>query len=205
MQSYERVESQEDMDFLLASIAGFHDSMTKEIHLMNRGYVRADKSMMMSHRFDAQILIQSQWKPFALELLFVGVRELCVDDPGEYWGASGSVEIKSAPVETRRIAMKFDSALRVMSESLYYKVRTECLGVQAFLKSEVPSPDAVPASPLEDKWRQCSGCCNAWECEPTDVFSYCPSCGQLTEIRPVDERFNLSPKPGPPVKSHPRR
>ena len=60
--------------------------MTKEIHLINRGYVCPDKRMVMTHRFDAQVLVQSQWEPFAVELLFQGIRELQLDDPGEYWG-----------------------------------------------------------------------------------------------------------------------
>ena len=59
----------------------------------------------MTHRFDAQVLVQSQWEPFAVELLFQGIRELQLDDPGEYWGASGTVELITAPVETRRVKM----------------------------------------------------------------------------------------------------
>jgi hypothetical protein len=70
MKSYIEVKTQEDMVKLLNSIMGFHDSMAKEFHLMNRGWVDKDCQMMMSHSFDLQLLIQSQWEPYAIELIF---------------------------------------------------------------------------------------------------------------------------------------
>ncbi len=183
MRSYQPIVSQEDMDRLLASIARFHDSMTKEIHLVNRGYVLPDKSMSMNHQYDAQILIQSQWEPFGLELLFVGIQELHLAKAGEYWEGSGSVEVTTTPVETRRIKMAFDADLKIVSEALSYRIRKDWLGSKAFLKSEVPSPDAVSSQVLQDKWRQCSSCQDAWEEEIREDFSYCPRCGKLTELQ----------------------
>src|ERR1700734_454654 len=112
MELYKGIESQEDMDGLLASIAGFHDSLTKEIHLVNRNYVRDDKSIVYATSeaaFDAQLLIQSQWAPFAIELLFIGVRELCVVSSGEHWAAAGTLKESAAPVESRRVRISFDS------------------------------------------------------------------------------------------------
>jgi hypothetical protein len=138
------------MDRLLASIAGFHDGITKEIHLVNRACVRgSDKSIVMTPRFDAQVLIQSQWEPFAMELLFTGIRELRLSDAREYWGASGSVEVVTSPAETKRVKMAFDSELKVVSDRLFYRVREGWLGPRSFLKSEVPSFDAVPATVLQ--------------------------------------------------------
>jgi hypothetical protein len=186
MRSYDTIASQEDMDRLLASIAGFHDSMTKEIHLVNRGYVRPDKSMIMTHRFDAQVLIQSQWEPFAVELLFMGITELHLGNPGEYWGASGSVEVTTAPVEMKRIKMAFDSELTIVCQRLSYRVRKDWLGNKSFLKFEVPSADTVPAHIFENRWRQCSSCRDCWEEDLSEEFSYCENCGQLTELQKQD-------------------
>jgi hypothetical protein len=171
------------MDRLLDSIAGFHDSMTKEIHMVNRGYVTPDHTMMMGLKFDAQVLIQSQWDPFGLEMVFVGVKDIHLTGPGEYWGATGSVELKLAPVKEKRIKMRFDSSFTVVSEGLFYRVRSEWLGKKSFLKSEVPSDMALPAQIIRDKWRQCSSCHDAWEEELGEVFSFCPSCGELTEVQ----------------------
>jgi hypothetical protein len=186
VESYISIESQEDMDRLLASISGFHDSLTKEIHLVNRNYIRDDKSIVFATSeagFDAQLLIQSQWPPFAIELLFTGVRELYVGGSNEHWGATGALEARNSPVESRRIRMSFDSQLKVCSDKLFYRFRTEWLGTRSRLKSEVPSPDAVLATQLDGRWRQCSSCCDAWEEELDDAFAYCPSCGHLTELR----------------------
>jgi predicted RNA-binding Zn-ribbon protein involved in translation (DUF1610 family) len=186
MRTYHSIVSQQDMDNLLASIAGFHDSMTKEIHLVNRGYVQPDKSMMMGHRFDAQVLIQSQWEPFAVELLFSDIQDLHLGDPGEYWDACGSVEVITTPVEDRRISMSFDSALTIVCKDLSYRVRSDWLGQKAFLTTEIPSEAAIAAHVLRDNWRQCSSCKDAWQEEPSREFSYCPNCGELTELQVQD-------------------
>jgi hypothetical protein len=181
MRSYNSVSTQADMDRLLASIAGFHDSLAKEIHLVNRGYVRPDASMVMGHKYDAQVLIQSQWEPFAIELLFTGVQELSAGTPREYWGASGRADHIESPVE-QRITMTFDSELKIVSERLYYRVRKEWLGKKTFLTSEVPSDNVVPAHTVQDGWRQCSSCSDAWEESADKEFSYCPNCEQLTQL-----------------------
>jgi hypothetical protein len=189
VESYLAVESQQDLDQLLASTTGFHDSLTKEIHLVNRNYVHDDKSIVYANfeaGFDAQVLIQSQWAPFAIELLFTGVRELYVGDSNEHWGATGSLEVTNAPVESRLIRISFDDDLKVCSDRLFYRFRSEWLGTKSHLKSEVPSPDAISATQLDGKWRQCSSCCDAWEEEMDEEFAYCPSCGHLTELRVHD-------------------
>lgn len=180
MRSYHAITSQDDMNRLLDSIAGFHDSMTKEIHLVNRAFVRRDASMVMEHQYDAQVLIQSQWEPFAVELLFTGISELTLSEASEYWGATGTVELIAN--ETQRITMLFDQDLKIVAEHLWYRVRREWLGQKAFLKSEVPSGDAIPARTVQEGWRQCSGCSDAWEESMEVEFSYCPGCERLTEL-----------------------
>jgi hypothetical protein len=118
-----------------------------------------------------------------LELLFMGIQKLHLAKPGECWEGSGFVEVTTTPVETRRIKMAFDADLKIVSEALSYRIRKDWLGNKAFLKSEVPSPDAVPSHALQEKWRQCSSCQDAWEEEISEDFSYCPKCGKLTELQ----------------------
>ncbi len=76
MNSYICVEFQQDMNQLLDSIM-ISVALQKEIHLVNRTFVRDDdKNIVVANSspgFDAQILIQSQWEPFAIELLFIGI------------------------------------------------------------------------------------------------------------------------------------
>lgn len=208
MRSYRSIRSQHDMDDLVASIVGFHDSMTKEIHLMNRGYVASDKSMMMGHRFDAQVLIQSQWEPMGLELLFIGITDLSMTDPGEYWGASGIVKVLDRTVENTEITMSFDSTLKIVCSQLLWRTRRDWLGKKSFLKSEVPMPEAVSAHSLQGNWRQCTSCSDAWEEPLHEEFSYCPGCGALTQLVDItDDLLSQLPRqlPSPAVtKSGPK-
>ena len=41
---------------------------------------------------------------------------------------------------------------------------------------------AIPAIRLEDRWRQCSACSEAWEEDEHVRISACPSCRQLTAL-----------------------
>ena len=92
MKSYIEIKNQEDIDHLIQSEFSFHDSMVKEMQILNRGFVNKNRSMDMSHRFDCKILIQTQWKPEAIEVVCIGVKVLNIVGPEEFMGASGSVK-----------------------------------------------------------------------------------------------------------------
>lgn len=177
------------MEKLLSTIAGFHDSMTKEIHIMNRGSVNPDHSMSMNHQFDVQCLIQSQWEPYAMELVFWNVSEMHLTDPGDYWSASGEVRRIVETVERTEIEMNFDGNFKIKASRLFYKPQPEMLGQKSFLRQEIPTPEAVSATLLVDDWRQCSHCLDAWEAPKEEIFSFCPSCGLMTEVN--KERCNF--------------
>jgi len=188
METYTEILAQEDMEKLLSTIAGFHDSMTKEVHLINRGYVQPDHSMSMNHKFDVQCLIQSQWEPYAMELVFCNVSEMHLTDPGEYWSAWGEVRSVVRTVEQTEIEMSFAGKFKIKASRLFYKSQPEQLGQKSFLRQEVPTPEAVSATLLEDNWRQCSNCQDAWEVPNEETFSFCPCCGLMTEINKVDKK-----------------
>jgi len=86
------------------------------------------------------------------------------------------------PVAQRLITLRFDHSLTIVSESLHIRTRPDWLGHQPFFGAEVPSPDAVAARTLQDQWRQCSQCADAWEVESNDEFSRCPGCGAITQL-----------------------
>lgn len=182
MTGYTEVRTQEEMDALLSRLAGFHDSMAKELHLVNRGWIDEDRSMTMTHRFDARLLIQSQWEVPGVELLFIGISRLEAGDAGEYWGAHGSVVRKTAPVETVRIVMSFDNALKITAERAFFVERPGWTGLKARLGSEVPRPECVSATAVGGTWRQCSSCADAFEASPAETYVVCPSCKELTEL-----------------------
>jgi hypothetical protein len=110
------------------------------------------------------------------------VTELHLTGAGEYWGAIGSVTHTQAPVAKTEIEMKFDSALKIRCAKLFYRNQSDWLGPKSFLKHEVPSNATVVAKPIEDRWRQCQKCFDAWEENPDTIFSYCTGCGNLTEL-----------------------
>jgi len=180
MIGYKEISSQEDMEVLLNKMAGFHDSLTKEFHIINRAYVLPDHCMVMGFRFDGQLLVQSQLPPYALELVCSNILELHINSPEGYWSAGGKVRIIGRSVE-KAVELNFDKAMKIVTERLFYCERSDWLGHRAFLGSEVPSVDAVAASKIEGKWRQCSVCSDAWEEEDRICFSLCPGCGRLTE------------------------
>lgn len=182
MRGYQEITTQAELEALLKRIAGFHDSMAKEFHIVNRGHVNPDHSMSMNHRFDARLLVQTQWPPFALEMVFIGVESLRMEDPGEYWGAIATVEDTPAPVEKRRIAFQFDRSLWIKAERLLVCDRSDWLGSVTRLGAEVPHPDCVPATEIVETWRQCSGCGDAFEAESSAIYATCPACGQMTEL-----------------------
>ncbi|HET9227758.1 MAG TPA: hypothetical protein VFR31_13880 [Thermoanaerobaculia bacterium] len=181
MRAYAEITTQEEMDALLSRVGGFHDSMAKELHLVNRGWVDPDRSMTMTHGFDARLLIQTQWPPFAIELLFIGIEQLQAQPPGEFWGASGSVTLVEAPVEKRLVTIRFDDELAISAARLFVLDRSDWLGPRARFGVEVPHPDCVAANPMEDGWRQCSLCAEAFQESADVIYVLCPGCGTLTE------------------------
>jgi hypothetical protein len=194
MKDYKEITTQTDMEALLSMVVGFHDSMAKEIRVINHGFVLPDHSMDMGHRFDCQILIQSQWEPFALELLACKMLNLDISDAGDYGGAEGKVISIESPAQRREIQLRFDASLSILSERLFYAVRPDWLGPKSRFRGDMPGPDAIDADALDGRWRQCSGCCDAWD-EDTDlVFSICPTCRCLTELK---QRQNQAPEDTP--------
>lgn len=182
MNHYYEVSSQEEMDELIKLMGDFHDSMTKEIHMINRGGVLADHSMLMSHQFDVQVLIQSQWQPYAVELLFIDMQQMSFQDALDYASATGVVRQESAANETPVIEMNFDSSFKISSRQVYYRVQSDLLGISARLKTEVPSPIAIKARMLEGRWRQCLDCNETWQDDAEEDYSVCPKCLRLTVI-----------------------
>lgn len=183
MKDYSEVTTQKEMDALIYSMGDFHDSMTKEVHMINRGGVLEDHKMLMSHQFDAQVLIQSQWQPYAIELFFCDVQQVSVVNALDYASATGTVAQESKADETPLLTINFDSAVKISSRRLYFKVQPDFLGIRARLTSEVPAPNVFTARLLDGHWRQCSACTETWEDDPDQIYSVCPKCQMLTEIQ----------------------
>jgi hypothetical protein len=58
----------------------------------------------------------------------------------------------------------------------------EYLGPFLRLGHEAPREDAISAAKIDECWRQCGKCSNAWIERPDIEYSRCPECGQLTKL-----------------------
>lgn len=188
MKDYKEIINQFQLDEVASLITGFHDSMTKEIHIANRGYIDKEHGMQMSHRFDLSLLIQSQWPPYAMEFVYINVTDLKVSDPGEYWEGFGKIEIRDKPVESVIITMNFDSKLIISAKRVFYRICENLLGYQMFFGQEIPCPEAISANKIDVNWRQCSLCAEAWEENEQKIFSICPGCESMTELEKIDNK-----------------
>jgi hypothetical protein len=58
----------------------------------------------------------------------------------------------------------------------------EYLGPMLRIGFELPKNDAIVATSIDELWRQCTNCSNAWRENPNVAYSRCPHCGQLTKL-----------------------
>jgi hypothetical protein len=182
MRDYTEVETQDELDALLARVGYFHDAMAKEAHLMRRGHVDADHSTAVSHRLDARVLVQSQWSPFAIEFLFVDVERFEAARDGERSVGPGTIVRRKSPTDEVRISLGFPGGMFVVAQRLFVRDRPDWLGPTPRFGNEVPRPGAVPASSVAEGWRQCGACADAFEAPSGDPYARCPGCGAMTEL-----------------------
>ena len=183
MKGYKEVLTDDDIELLLRRMHAFHDGMTKEMHFLNIGFVEADGAMQ-GHRFDLRMLVQTQWEPHAAELIFVGIQSFELKDPREYWGANGKVN-RDPKTGNQQIRFQFDSVLSVSAEKLFWRERPDWTGRTPRFGVDIPLPEAVPARIIQDEWRQCSSCSDAFECSNAVDYARCPSCGTLTKLENI--------------------
>ena len=164
------------MDRFIELVDGFHDALTKEMHVINRAYIDSSRGMHMDQGLHGQFLLQSQGRFDAIELLFLGISSLTIGGgAGYYEDASGSVG--------ELITLRLESGFEIQAAELHYRLVADGLGIRARFGAEVPDTEMKSAILLEPNWRQCSVCANAWE-ERDDVeFSRCPECETLTELK----------------------
>lgn len=80
MSQWHQVQIQSDIDQLLETYGGFHDSCIVSLHYVSGTYVDGDNAMVFGSDDDfvLNIVFQRQWEPKGLELCFSGVRRFHV-------------------------------------------------------------------------------------------------------------------------------
>lgn len=186
MRGYIEVTTTHDLKKFEDVVDGFVDAIIKEMHVLNRSFVQKDsRGLVMESGFDVQIIFQSQNRDHDVEVILRGVRSLSQIDPDVFDDGMlcSIIETKGWPEREIKIG-------GLIGSQMFYRRRDKA-GEPPVLGPEIPSPEALPATPLDGDWRQCSQCCDAWKESESVVFSRCPSCGRLTELNgePVGQRL----------------
>lgn len=80
------VKNNKDIENLMQTFGGFHDSCLKEVYMWTKSYVNDNLSMSLVPDTNVRILFQRQYRnPSAIELLFSGVAQFhMVPSPENY-------------------------------------------------------------------------------------------------------------------------
>lgn len=78
MGDWHKVELQEDIDFLMETYGGFHDSCIVSLSFQSGAFVDNDMVMHFGGPNERilSVICQSQWEPKTIELQFSGLRQM---------------------------------------------------------------------------------------------------------------------------------
>lgn len=78
MVDWHKVELQEDIDFLMETYGGFHDSCIVSLSFQSGAFVDNDMAMHFGGPNERilSVICQSQWEPKTIELQFSGLRQM---------------------------------------------------------------------------------------------------------------------------------
>ncbi len=92
IEQFKEVKNQAEFDELETLMAGFHDSLIKEVHILNPGYVDQESIMYLSTFYNLRLLIQSQWNESpAIEVILGEVYEIHLFDLSEIYSGHGKI------------------------------------------------------------------------------------------------------------------
>lgn len=78
--------------------------------------------------FDLRMVVQSQWEPHAIGLIFLDVQTLDLKDPSEYWVATGKVWHDSK-TGRQQVWVQFDKNLTICASRLFWRERPDWTGL----------------------------------------------------------------------------
>lgn len=185
MRDYREVVDTAGMEAMLQRIAGFHDSMVKELHMVSRAYLTVEQAICMARSRDLRLLINSQWDLPGVEFLCINVASMRWAGPTDgtneaAWGGLGTVTQAPGCVDRQEVRLKVDDDLSIVCERLFVAERPDWTGPQSRFAGEVPSPDSIAASDLGAQVWQCSSCAATFAEPLFGDWAYCSGCQQLT-------------------------
>lgn len=176
---FTKLDSPEKIESFLDDISRFHDSLIKEIHLVNTAFVDSNRSMSMDFEYNARLLIQSQFNPIGIEMILIDIRKIHFVKLFEIFGGT----IKEIKENEELIELTFDDEVQLECRDILFKIQEGYFGNQVFLNGQVPKENMVYSVKIENSWRQCEHCSEAWKLDEKIEISACPKCNKLTELK----------------------
>jgi hypothetical protein len=171
-----------NIDIFLSLVKDFHDSLIKEVHMINSAFVDKEKAMHMDISYNVRLVIQSQYNPIGIELLLIDVREMQFEKLFEIYG--GNIE---ELIENEELfALNLDNEFRITCSKIYYQTKDDWYGNKVFSHGHIPTENTILSTNLDNNWRQCSECNEAWENDSTVKLEKCPKCNSLTELNSIN-------------------
>ena len=80
MDNWHDVKTQEDIDFLMSTYSGFHDSCIVSLNFQSGAFVDDEGAMNFGNAEERRlcVIFQGQWEPKTIELQFLGLRQMYV-------------------------------------------------------------------------------------------------------------------------------
>jgi hypothetical protein len=170
---YIQVTNQESIDKFLDSIGYFHDSLIKEVHLLDNAFVDEKRSMHVDFKLNGQFLFQTQLFDKDFELLLIGIKKIAWEEMPEIF--EGKIELLQENGNFYRLTLDEEFELDV--DKIYYRFLDKSLNTTLYGQA-VPDQQMYLAHKLADMWIQCSNCSATWESH--NVIDKCPICNVTT-------------------------
>ena len=90
--------------------------------------------------------------------------------------------IKTVTKNEELFELSLDHEFRITSSKIYYQTNNEWHGNKIFSNEQIPAEGMISSVKLDENWRQCSECSEAWECDSKIKLARCPKCNTLTEL-----------------------
>ena len=172
---YIDITSQTDIDSLLKIANGFHDTLLKEFHLINRAYIDKELKMDMNFEYNARLIIQCQHEPLQIEFLLINISTITLEKPYEIYSGNISKEEYESSFK-----LSLDDSFSINSQKIYYRLETTKFGNSVFLGGQMPHPEMTESKKIDTNWRLCTNCGETWSEKEDILISVCPECNRVT-------------------------
>ena len=133
---------------------------------------------------DLRMVVASAGNPkiFGIEFICYGIQSFSLQRLDEL--------LFACEIEKERVQLNFTDAKMgggpcwiISNEVQVAFLGEEYLGPFLRIGHELPRVEAIGATMIDECWRQCTNCSNAWKESPNVCYSRCPDCGQLTKLQ----------------------